>query len=439
MITTTIISSPLEQFNILSLCDFSLVDISHFEIFYAKFLVFIWYIFCYFPISVYETTCDFLINSFPLPWSAIQAISFAYILIFDILLIFMQNLASSLAQVFSFFGLTSTTNPVLEIYTSALSFFWSRLHNNLDLLYSTDHLFFLTIFGLGTAAPGAGDHMFETINFSLIGGNVTDFWFSVANLHFLVSEVLFSITTWIYENTINLFLSICTKEMLFLIFSLNTSTIWLLLGFIFITFLFTSVTTSINLLSKNSWQSILETLYGVILGVVSENSGPKGIKHFPLIFTTFMLILVCNLLGMIPYSFTVTSHLIVTFSTALAIFIGINIIGILQNGKHFLSLFFPPGAPLGLAPLLVLIEIVSYVFRVLSLSIRLFANLMSGHTLLKILSSFAWAAVSFAGIFIIPIVVIFLITGLELAIACLQAYIFSVLLCIYINDAFNLH
>ena len=108
-----------------------------------------------------------------------------------------------------------------------------------------------------------------------------------------------------------------------------------------------------------------------------------------------MLILICNVLGMIPYSFTVTSHLIVTFSTALAIFVGINIIGILKNRKHFLSLFFPPGAPLALAPLLVLIELVSYVFRVFSLAIRLFANLMSGHTLLKILSSFGWAAVSF--------------------------------------------
>jgi len=128
--------------------------------------------------------------------------------------------------------------------------------------------------------------------------------------------------------------------------------------------------------------------------VVADNAGPKGRKFFPLIFTTFMIILICNVQGMIPYSFTVTSHLIVTFSLALAIFIGINIIGVLKNGRHFLSLFFPPGAPLPLAPLLVFIELVSYVFRVLSLSIRLFANLMSGHTLLKILSGFAWAAVS---------------------------------------------
>ena len=128
--------------------------------------------------------------------------------------------------------------------------------------------------------------------------------------------------------------------------------------------------------------------------MVADNAGPKGRKFFPLIFTTFMIIPICNIQGMIPYSFTVTSHSIVTFSLALAISIGINILGVLKNGRHFLSLFFPPGAPLPLAPLPVSIESVSYVFRVLSLSIRLFANPMSGHTLLKILSGFAWAAVS---------------------------------------------
>jgi ATP synthase subunit 6 len=128
--------------------------------------------------------------------------------------------------------------------------------------------------------------------------------------------------------------------------------------------------------------------YQMVLDVVNQNAGPAGRKFFPLIFTTFTLILFCNLLGMIPYSFTTTSHLIVTFSMALAIFIGINILGILKNGTHFLSLFFPPGAPLALAPFLVLIEFVTYIFKVLSLAIRLFANLMSGHTLLKILSTF---------------------------------------------------
>jgi len=170
---------------------------------------------------------------------------------------------------------------------------------------------------------------------------------------------------------------------------LNTSTVWLLFITVFTAFIFRATLTHAFLIPKNSWQAALESMYVVVLGMVNENAGPKLVRYFPLIFTIFILILTCNLLGMIPYSFTVTSHLIVTFCTALAGFVGLNIIGIMKNRSHFLSLFFPPGAPMALAPLLVFIEFVSYVFRVLSLSIRLFANLMSGHTLLKILSGFA--------------------------------------------------
>jgi ATP synthase subunit 6 len=243
----------------------------------------------------------------------------------------------------------------------------------------------------------------------------------------------------VYNATIDNFLALSTKDFSYLIVSLNTSSIWLILAFVSLSFLFLTSVVSVNLVATNRWQTLLEMFYQVILGVVKENAGEKGIKFFPLIFTTFMLILGCNVLGMIPYSFTVTSHLIITFTTALAIFAGMNILGILKHRKHFLSLFFPPGAPVALAPLLVLIEFVSYVFRVLSLSIRLFANLMSGHTLLKILASFSWGMVSIYGIFVIPIVIIFIVTGLEMAIAFLQAYIFAVLLCIYLNDAFNLH
>jgi len=173
--------------------------------------------------------------------------------------------------------------------------------------------------------------------------------------------------------------------------------------------------------------------------VVADNAGPKGRKFSPLIFTTFMIILICNVQGMIPYSSTVTSHLIVTFSLALAIFIGINTIGVLKNGRHFLSLFFPPGAPLPLAPLLVFTELVSHVFRVSSLSIRLFANPMSGHTLLKILSGSARAAVSARGLSPIPLVTILLVTGSESATAPLQAYTSAAPPRIHINDAFNLH
>lgn len=228
----------------------------------------------------------------------------------------------------------------------------------------------------------------------------------------------------------------------FILLDLNTSTLWVTLGACWLLWLF-AVTgvgeTQTRLIASNNWQLALEQLYSLVHNIVEENAGKNGRPYFPIIFTTFMMILICNVQGMIPYSFTVTSHLVVTFSMALSIFIGINILGILKNGSHFLCLFFPPGAPLALAPLLVLIELVSYVFRVLSLSIRLFANLMSGHTLLKILSAYAWLAVSAWGLFLVPLVIIFLVTGLELAIAFLQAYIFSVLLCIYINDAFDLH
>jgi ATP synthase subunit 6 len=146
---------------------------------------------------------------------------------------------------------------------------------------------------------------------------------------------------------------------------------------------------------------------------------------------------------MIPYSFTVTSHIVITLGLATVAFIGINIIGISIHGFHFLSLFLPSGAPLALAPLLIPIELVSYSFRVVSLALRLFANMMSGHCLLKILAGFAWTMLSAGGILsivhLLPLLVIFAIVGLELSIAFLQAYVFSVLLCIYMNDAISLH
>jgi len=146
---------------------------------------------------------------------------------------------------------------------------------------------------------------------------------------------------------------------------------------------------------------------------------------------------------MIPYSFTVTSHIIVTFGLALGIFIGINVIGFSYHGLHFFSLFLPQGAPLALSPFLVLIELISYVFRVISLAVRLFANMMSGHALLKIISGFVWTMMSMGGLMIIvsllPLAIIFALTGLELAIAFLQAYVFTLLVCIYLNDAIHLH
>jgi ATP synthase subunit 6 len=190
-------------------------------------------------------------------------------------------------------------------------------------------------------------------------------------------------------------------------------------------------------------QAVIESIYEFVYSLVYENIGEKGNKYFPLIFTLFIFILTCNLLGMIPYSFTVTSHIIVTFFLSLSIFIGVTIIGFMHHGIHFFSFFLPAGSPLVLSPFLVVIELISYVSRAFSLAIRLFANMMSGHSLLKILAGFAWSMLSIGGIFyivqLVPLIVVFLITGLEIGIACLQAYVFVVLICIYLNDSINLH
>ena len=197
-------------------------------------------------------------------------------------------------------------------------------------------------------------------------------------------------------------------------------------------------------LIPNASQTIFEWLYDFIFyTVLSENVKKNGSYFFPMLFCIFSFIFFCNVLGMIPYSFTVTSHIVITLGLATMAFLSINIIGIKTHGVHLLSLFLPPGAPIALAPLLVMIELVSYSFRVISLALRLFANMMSGHCLLKILAGFAWTMLSAGGLLtvahILPLIVIFAIVGLELSIAFLQAYVFTVLLCIYLNDAISLH
>ena len=212
----------------------------------------------------------------------------------------------------------------------------------------------------------------------------------------------------------------------------------------FISFIFFNFICSNAKLVPSLWQGIAESLFEfVFYNVLSENIKKGGSAYFPIILTIFIYILSCNLIGMIPYSFTVTSHIVITLGLAIVAFTGINIIGLSIHGFHFFSLFLPGGAPLVLAPLLIPIELVSYSFRVVSLALRLFANMMSGHCLLKILAGFAWTMLSAGGILsvvhLLPLVVIFAIVGLELSIAFLQAYVFSVLLCIYLNDAISLH
>ena len=196
-------------------------------------------------------------------------------------------------------------------------------------------------------------------------------------------------------------------------------------------------------LVPNRWQSIVELIYEFILSMVNENIGKRGLNYLPLIFSIFIFILFCNLIGMVPYTFTVTSHLIVTFGLSLTMWIGVTIIGFVNHRINFFSFFAPSGAPLGLAPLLVVIELISYIFRSLSLSIRLFANMMAGHTLFKIVSGFTFVIMNYSIfcylIALMPMGILFAFTFLEVGVAILQAYVFTVLVCIYLNDSIYLH
>lgn len=191
------------------------------------------------------------------------------------------------------------------------------------------------------------------------------------------------------------------------------------------------------------WQQIFESVYDTTFELSYANIGSNGRYFLPIIFTLFTFLLLSNLIGMVPYSFTVTSHLIVTFSLAFMIYVGFNIIGIKKHKIHFLNLLLPSGASLALVPLLVPIELVSYIFRVISLPVRLFANMMAGHTLLKVIAGFAWTMVNINGIMFlvhfIPMILLVLLVGLELGVAMIQAYVFTILTCMYINDALNLH
>jgi F-type H+-transporting ATPase subunit a len=187
-------------------------------------------------------------------------------------------------------------------------------------------------------------------------------------------------------------------------------------------------------------QSVVELMYEFVAGIIRDSAGKEGLRFFPVIFTLFIFILLGNMLGMIPGSFTFTSHIIVTFVMALAVFIGVTVLGFVIHGAHFLKFFVPHGAPKAMIPLLVPIEILSYCVRPISLSVRLFVNMMAGHTMMKVFAAFV---VSLGSYFVVPGIAPLAITvalyGFEFAVAFLQAYIFTVLTCIYLNDAIHMH
>ena len=193
----------------------------------------------------------------------------------------------------------------------------------------------------------------------------------------------------------------------------------------------------------NNWQTLLETIYETASQLLFDNINIKGEKYFPFISVLFLFILLVNLIGLIPYSFTITSHLIVTFAMSFSIFIGVNIIGFKIHKSDMLSLFIPANTSFGLALLLVPIEFVSYIFKPISLGVRLFANLMAGHTLLKVIVGFSWSMLLLEDLLsffhIVPLLVLVILMGLELGVAMIQAYVFTILTCIYLNDSINLH
>ena len=192
-----------------------------------------------------------------------------------------------------------------------------------------------------------------------------------------------------------------------------------------------------NSLLPSKMQLLSELSYTFVSKMISDTAGSKAKPYFAFIFSIFMFVLFCNMFGMIPYAFTVTSHIIVTFILASFIFVGVTIIGFMKHGLEYLKLFVPSGVPAVLLPLIVVIEIISYLSRPVSLSVRLFANMMAGHTMMKVFGGFVISLGIVGGW--LPLSFSVALTGLEILVAFLQAYVFAILTCIYLNDALNLH
>ena len=217
--------------------------------------------------------------------------------------------------------------------------------------------------------------------------------------------------------------------------SFTNSSVAMVLTVAFIT-IFLTATVKTRSIIPTRMQLISEMSYNFINQLLNDTVGNEGRQYFPFIFTIFMFVLIGNMIGMIPYSFTFTSHIIVTFALASIVFIGTTILGFVKHRLHFFSFFVIPGLPWYMLPLLIPIEIISFLSRPISLSVRLFANMLAGHTLLKVFAGFV-IALGVAGI--MPLAFIVALTGLEILIAFLQAYVFAILTCLYINDALHLH
>ena len=200
--------------------------------------------------------------------------------------------------------------------------------------------------------------------------------------------------------------------------------------------LFLTLTVNTRSIIPSRMQLMSEMSYNFIAELINDTIGDQGKKYFPFIFSIFMFVLIGNMVGMIPYNFTFTSHIIVTFALASVVFIGVTFLGFMKHGLRYFALLAPAGLPLYMLPILIPIELISYLSRPISLSVRLFANMLAGHTLQKVFAGFV-LPLGFAGV--LPLAFIVALTGLEILIAFLQAYVFAILTCLYINDAIHLH
>jgi len=222
--------------------------------------------------------------------------------------------------------------------------------------------------------------------------------------------------------------------------SLTDSALYMMLAVVLTAALMLGATAGRRLVPTRM-QSIAEVLYEFIADMIRGAAGEQGLKFFPLVFSLFMFVMVSNMIGIIPYTFTVSSHIIVTVSLALLVFFTVLVYGFYKNGLKFFKLFVPSGVPIYILPLVVLIEIISFLSRPVSHSVRLFANMLAGHITLKVFASFvtmlgAFGFVGWVGA-ILPLGLTVALTALELLVAFLQAYVFTILTCIYINDAIH--
>lgn len=228
----------------------------------------------------------------------------------------------------------------------------------------------------------------------------------------------------------------------FLGFDLTITNSALFMGLSIVTiFAFFMVATRNKRLVPTRLQSIAETIYEFVLGMVRDSMGEQGLKFFPLVFTLFLLILTLNMFGMVPGFFTVTSQLWITAALALLVFLTVIVVGFVKNGAGFLKLFVPEGVPIYVLPLVSMIEVISFFSRPLSHSVRLFANMLAGHITLKVFAGFIIMLLGAAGLYktlaVLPLFMAIALTALEFLVAFLQAYVFTMLTCMYLNDALH--